>query len=70
MCLAIPGELKSINGTIGLVDFGGVRKEVDLSFLPEAEVGDFVLVHVGFAIQKVNRKRALEARKLFSEMKE
>lgn len=59
MCLAIPGEIQSIAGDeplsrTGRVDFGGIVKEVSLAFLPEARVGDYVLVHVGVAIQRLD----------------
>lgn len=59
MCLAVPGRLVHINDADptlpqGTVDFGGVRKEIQLAFVPEARIGDQVLVHVGFAIQIVD----------------
>ena len=55
MCLAVPGRILSVAGGEGLsrsgrVDFGGIRKEVSLAFVPEASVGDYVLVHAGIAI--------------------
>ena len=64
MCLAIPGKVISI-GTenalrIGRVQFGGVTQPVSLDFVPDAELGDYVLVHVGFAIAKVNAQEAEE----------
>lgn len=62
MCLGIPGEITSLSSTNGLamgtVDFGGVRKEVCLAYTPEASVGDYVIVHVGFAIAQVDREEA------------
>jgi hydrogenase expression/formation protein HypC len=63
MCLAVPGRIESIEGTDplerrGRVDFGGVRREVQLTFLPEAEPGDWVLVHVGFAISRIDEAEA------------
>jgi hydrogenase expression/formation protein HypC len=62
MCLAIPGKIVSCeeqNGIrIGRVEFGGVIRETCLDFVPEASVGDYVLVHVGFAISKVDREEA------------
>lgn len=62
MCLAIPGKLiekKEANGVLsGRVQFGGIVREACLDFLPEVEVGDYVLVHVGFAISKVNEEEA------------
>jgi hydrogenase expression/formation protein HypC len=63
MCLAVPGKILSIEGTDDLlrsarVDFGGVVKEVSLAYVPEARIGDYVLVHVGFAISIVDEAEA------------
>jgi hydrogenase expression/formation protein HypC len=64
MCLAVPGKVMSILDEAdpalrrGQVDFAGVRKQVNLSFTPEASVGDYVLVHVGFAISVVDEEQA------------
>jgi hydrogenase expression/formation protein HypC len=57
MCLAIPGQILSIEEgelTVGMVSFGGIKKEVCLALVPEARVGDYVIVHVGFAISKLD----------------
>jgi len=63
MCLAVPGKVLSVDGgdpafRTGYVDFCGVRRTVNLTFIPEIVPGDFVLVHVGFAISKVDREEA------------
>jgi len=63
MCLAVPGKIESIGGDdpnmrIARVDFGGVVKEINLAFVPEAVVGDYVLAHVGFAIARVTEEEA------------
>jgi len=63
MCLAVPGKVLEICGAdpafrTGNVDFCGVRKTVNLAFTPEVEPGDFVLVHVGFAISRVDQEEA------------
>jgi hydrogenase expression/formation protein HypC len=63
MCLAVPGRVVSVTeegGDLreGRVDFGGVVKSVSLAFVPEADVGDYVLVHVGFAITRVDEAEA------------
>lgn len=64
MCLAIPGKLLSITSQLdetfrqGKVSFGGITKEVNLSMVPEAQVGDYVLVHVGVAIGRVDEEEA------------
>jgi hydrogenase expression/formation protein HypC len=66
MCLAIPGKLTSITAQLdetfrfGKVSFGGIMKEVNLSMVPEAQVGDYVLVHVGVAISMVDEEEALK----------
>ncbi len=71
MCLAIPGRLiekVDADGTlVGKVAFGGITRQASLDFLPEAEVGDYVLVHVGFAISKVDEE---EARTTFEYMQQ
>jgi hydrogenase expression/formation protein HypC len=64
VCLAIPGKLLSINGDepltrMGRVSFGGIVKEVCLAYVPEATVGDYVVVHVGFAISRLNEEEAM-----------
>ena len=64
MCLAVPGRVESVRddrGTpMGVVDFDGVDKEVCLAFLPEAAPGDYVIVHAGFAIAKLDENAAME----------
>jgi len=71
MCLGIPGKIVEIRPdgllTMGKVDFGGVAREVCLAYVPEATVGDYVVVHVGFAISQINEK---EAQQTFELMKE
>ncbi len=72
MCLAVPGRIESIHeeqGTrMGRVNFGGVVKEVCLAYLPEAEVGDYTIVHVGFAISRIDEASAQETLRTFSEL--
>jgi len=63
MCLAVPGELLAIDATdplmpMGRVSFGGVLKEVCLAYVPEARVGEFVIVHVGFALTVLDAEEA------------
>jgi hydrogenase expression/formation protein HypC len=62
MCLAVPGQVASIAGDdlmrVGRVDFGGVVKEINLAYTPEARIGDYVLVHVGFAISVIDEEEA------------
>jgi len=62
MCLAVPGRVLSVTEqdgtTMADVDFGGVRKEVCLAYIPDAQEGEYVIVHVGFAIQRLDEKSA------------
>lgn len=63
MCLAVPGKIISIQGDdaltrTGKVNFGGVLKEVSLAYVPEAQIGDYVIVHVGFALSIVDEDEA------------
>ncbi|MEV6302400.1 HypC/HybG/HupF family hydrogenase formation chaperone [Actinoplanes sp. NPDC051861] len=62
MCLAVPGRVLSVSDVDGVpmaeVDFGGVRKEVCLQYVPDARPGDYVIVHVGFAIQQLDEESA------------
>ncbi len=72
MCLAIPGKVleidRSATPVMGNVSFGGIQKRVCLDWIPEVQVGEYVIVHVGFAISKMNEQEALETLKLFEEM--
>lgn len=75
MCLAVPGKVLSIEGAepilrTGKVQFGGIVKEVHLAYLPEAKVGDYVIVHVGFAISIVDEKEATRVFEYLKEMDE
>ena len=72
MCLAIPGRVESISGDdpitrMGRINFGGVVKEASLAYVPEVKVGDYVIVHVGFALSKVDEE---EAHKVFEYLKQ
>ncbi|MCB0403628.1 MAG: HypC/HybG/HupF family hydrogenase formation chaperone [Bdellovibrionales bacterium] len=63
MCLAIPGKIEEILegeelSRAGTVSFGGIRKQINLSFVPEAVVGDYVIVHVGIAISRIDPREA------------
>ncbi|MBO8181849.1 MAG: HypC/HybG/HupF family hydrogenase formation chaperone [Archaeoglobus sp.] len=70
MCLAIPARIEEIEFPIARVDFGGTKKEIRIDLLPDVQVGDYVLVHVGFAIQKVERSEAEEIRRLHKQVEE
>ena len=72
MCLAIPGRITDISGDdpimrVGRVDFGGVVKEINLAYVPEARVGDYVLVHVGFALTLIDEA---EAERVYEQLNE
>ena len=72
MCLAIPGKIESISGDdplsrMGKINFGGILKEASLAYVPEAGVGDYVIVHVGFAISRLDED---EAQKVFEYLRE
>lgn len=72
MCLAVPGRIESIyedGGTrMGKVSFGGLVKEACLAYLPEAMVGDYTIVHVGFAISRIDEASAQETLRLFASL--
>jgi len=75
MCLGVPGQVVRVDEspvgmTMGLVSFGGITREVCLAYTPEAGVGDWVLVHVGFAISKIDEEHAQEIFAVLSEMGE
>jgi len=72
MCLAVPGQVMEIEHqgelAMGKVSFGGVKKMVCLDWLPEVKVGDYVIVHVGFALSIVDEEEALETIAMIEEM--
>jgi hydrogenase expression/formation protein HypC len=72
MCLAIPGKILSrqtLDGVqVGQVQFGGIVRQTHLGFVPEAGVGDYVMVHVGFAISRVDAEEAERTYKVLQEM--
>ncbi len=72
MCLGIPGRVVEVSDEAGLpmgkVDFGGVRKEACLAYVPETRVGDYVIIHVGFAISRVDEEEALKTLEILATM--
>jgi len=72
MCLAVPGKIVSVEeiggNRVGKVQFGGVTRDALLDFVPEAGAGDYVLVHVGFAISKVDEEEAARTYELLEQM--
>jgi len=68
MCVAVPAEVLEIkDGNIGVVDYGDLKQEVRLD-LVDVKIGEFVLVHVGFAIQRLSREDGLETREIFKQV--
>jgi hydrogenase expression/formation protein HypC len=72
MCLGVPGRIESVWDTeatrMARVDFGGVHKDVCLAYLPDLQVGDYAIVHVGFAISQVDEDSARETLRLFEQI--
>lgn len=72
MCLGIPGKVIEIyeqhGARMGKVDFGGIVKEACLSYVPEVEIGDYTIIHVGFAISRLDEESAMETLRLFEEI--
>ncbi len=69
MCLGLPMEIIELRGDTGTAEAEGVKREVNLQFLKDAKIGDFVIIHAGFAIEKIDKKRAQETLNLFKEMR-
>lgn len=75
MCLGVPGKVLSIEQnpvgmTMGKASFGGVAKEVCLAYVPDVQVGDYVIVHAGFALNKLDEAEAMEVFELLQQMGE
>jgi hydrogenase expression/formation protein HypC len=72
MCLAVPGkiiEMYEVNGLLmGKIDFGGVTREACLSYVPEAKIGDYTIIHVGFALNLIDEQEAMETLALLNEI--
>lgn len=67
MCLGIPGKIIKITGETATIDVAGTRKDASLRLMEKAAVGDYVIIHAGFAIEKVDTKRAEETLRLIRE---
>jgi hydrogenase expression/formation protein HypC len=72
MCLAVPGRIVEVRDergtTMATIDFDGIRKDICLAFLPDLQVGDYAIVHVGFAIAAVDEASALETLAMFRDL--
>ena len=67
MCLAYPGKIISIKGDNASVDFDGIEKEINVSLVADAKKNDYVIVHAGFAIQKLSKQSAMEVFKIYEK---
>lgn len=70
MCLSIPSKVISIDGDMAIVSVGGTEYEASLQLLTDVKVGDYILLHTGFAIQKISEEEALETLKVFEEFED
>lgn len=68
MCVAVPARVQSIHGTLAEVAVGGISRQISLQLTPEAQIGDYVLVHAGFAIHVVDEQEARETLRLLEEL--
>ena len=72
MCLAVPGKIveiyKSNDLLMGKIDFGGIIREACLAYVPEAKIGDYTIIHVGFALNLIDEKEAMETLALLEEI--
>lgn len=68
MCVAIPGEIIEINKDTAIVSFGRIEKSVMITLIPDLKKGDYVLVHAGFAINKIKKEEALKTLDIFKEL--
>jgi len=68
MCLAIPVKVVKVKGTLAEVDMSGVKRQADIRFLEHIKPGDYILLHAGFAIEKIDEKEARETLKLLKDI--
>lgn len=68
MCLAIPGKIVKIEKNVALVDYGGVIKEARIDFVPDVKEGDYVIVHTGFAIERMDEESAKKSIEAWEEL--
>lgn len=68
MCLAVPAKVTAIHGDEAFLDYGGASRKANISMLGDVKIGDYVLVHVGYAISKLDEEEALETLRLWDEM--
>ena len=68
MCLAVPAKIVEIENQLVTVEVGGLTRQASIALLPDAELGDYVLIHAGFAISKIDEQEALETLSLFEQL--
>lgn len=68
MCVAMPGEIIELKNDTAIVNFGKIQKEVMVTLIPDLKKGDYVLVHAGFAINKIEKEEALKTLEIFKEL--
>jgi len=68
MCLAVVGRIEKIDGDMAIAEIMGVRREISIVLTPEVKVGDYVMIHAGFAINPIDEKEAIETEKLLKEV--
>lgn len=68
MCLGVPAKIIEVEGDKALVEFGGASRKISIAMLPDAKVGDYVIVHAGYAISKVDEREALEELELWKKV--
>lgn len=68
MCLAIPMKVEEINGNFAVVSIGGIKRKVNISLLEDVKIGDYLIVHAGFAIEKIDPEQAEETLKILKEI--
>ena len=68
MCLGYPGKIIAIKNDVAIVDFNGLQKSIIISFVENVQINDYVMVHAGFAIEKITPQEAQESQKLWAEI--
>ena len=68
MCLAVPGKIISLDGFRGSIEIGGMKREVFMQLIPDAKIGEYVLVHAGCAIEKIDEEEAAKTLELIKEL--
>jgi len=68
MCLAVPAKVESIEGKTAVIEFGGGKRAISIAMLPDCQIGDYVIVHAGYAISKMDEEEALEEIELWKEV--